>query len=360
MSEPPAQPVSVLSLGEAVRRLQSPWALEDFATLTGECALVVDLPAAGAQPMDAQRVERVRSVLGQLACPSVAIVGGDLSPAASALVAEFDLVVQGASELESVLAAIRRAPQAGLALVQLLRHNEKLDVHEGLIAESLVYSVLQSGPEFGAWRRGRRVQTPRESSEPAVSVLREDDRLILSLNRPERHNAFSREIRDALVEGLQLASGDCTIRRIVLRGEGPSFCSGGDLDEFGSLPDPATAHVIRSTRNASRLLSGLAERTRAEVHGACIGAGVELPAFVGEVVADEGAFFELPEVGMGLVPGAGGSVSIPRRIGRQRTAEMAITGRRLDARTALAWGLVDELRDRSGDGTGGSGTGPAV
>jgi enoyl-CoA hydratase/carnithine racemase len=62
------------------------------------------------------------------------------------------------------------------------------------------------------------------------------------------------------------------------------------------------------------------------------------------VVVEGDAWFELPEVGMGLVPGAGGTVSLPRRIGRQRTAWLALSGARLDADTALAWGLVDEIR----------------
>ncbi len=339
-----ARDVPILSLGEALRRLQSPYALEEFATLTGHCALVVQLSAVGPEDAQKQPVERARAALGRLACPSIAIAGSDLSPVAAALAGEFDLVVASASQLESVLGSIRRNPQASLAWVQLLRHNEKLDAHDGLIAESLVYSVLQAGPEFAAWRARHEIRPPRPSRGPAVLLEREGERLRLCLNRPERHNAFSREIRDALVEGLQLAAADTSIRQIVLCGAGPSFCSGGDLDEFGSLPDPATAHAVRSTRNASRLLAGLAERTRAEVHGACIGAGVELPAFVSHVVAEAGSFFELPELALGLVPGAGGSVSLPRRIGRQRTALLALTGERLDASTALDWGLVDELR----------------
>ncbi len=83
---------------------------------------------------------------------------------------------------------------------------------------------------------------------------------------------------------------------------------------------------------------------RAEVHGACIGAGIELPAFARRVVAREDTWFQLPELAMGLVPGAGGTVSIPRRIGRQRTAWLALTSQRIDAETAWRWGLVDELR----------------
>ena len=142
-----------------------------------------------------------------------------------------------------------------------------------------------------------------------------------------------------------MAAADPEVREIVLRGDGPSFCSGGDLDEFGTTPDPATAHVVRTTRSPARLLAALAERVTVRVHGACIGAGVELAAFAGRVTAAPDAFFALPEIGMGLLPGAGGTVSIPRRIGRQRTAWWALTGARIDAGTALAWGLVDAIDD---------------
>ena len=74
-----------------------------------------------------------------------------------------------------------------------------------------------------------------------------------------------------------------------------------------------------------------------------MGAGCELAAFAGNVVAAADATFSLPELGMGLVPGAGGTVSVTRRIGRHRAARFAITGDRIDAPTAQRWGLVDEL-----------------
>jgi enoyl-CoA hydratase/carnithine racemase len=100
---------------------------------------------------------------------------------------------------------------------------------------------------------------------------------------------------------------------------------------------------VRLTRSPARLLAACADRVWSQVHGACIGAGIELPAFGARLLAAEDAVFQLPEVGMGLVPGAGGTVSLPRRIGRQRTAWMALSGLPVDAPTALAWGLVDEL-----------------
>ena len=107
---------------------------------------------------------------------------------------------------------------------------------------------------------------------PAVRVTREGHRLQLTLDRPERRNALSVEVRDALVEALHVALGDPSVREIVLDGAGPAFCSGGDLDEFGTLPDPATAHAVRSTRNPGRLLAPITGRVHAHVHGACVGA----------------------------------------------------------------------------------------
>jgi enoyl-CoA hydratase/carnithine racemase len=150
-------------------------------------------------------------------------------------------------------------------------------------------------------------------------------------------------MRDGLAEALQLVALDPSIEAVELRGAGPSFCSGGDLDEFGSSPDPATAHAVRSTRSPARLLAACSERVEARVHGACVGAGVELPAFAAHVVAAPDAFFQLPELGLGLVPGAGGTVSLPRRIGRQRTAYLALSRERIDAEQALAWGLIDSI-----------------
>ena len=79
------------------------------------------------------------------------------------------------------------------------------------------------------------------------------------------------------------------------------------------------------------------------LHGACIGAGIEMSAFAGRLIAAKDTYFQLPEVGMGLVPGAGGCVSIPRRIGRQKMNLLAITGMKLSADQARTWGLIDEI-----------------
>lgn len=234
-------------------------------------------------------------------------------------------------------------PIASVALVQLLRLSEHLGVVDGLAAESFTYSTLQAGPEFARWIAAHSPGRPKTVTPEPLRVERDGATLGLTFCRPEIHNAYGFEVRDALVEALQLAAADATIEAVVLRGDGPSFCSGGDLREFGTAADPATAHRIRTTRSAGRWLHLVRDRLRAEIHGDCIGSGIELPAFAGHVVANSDLHVRLPEVSMGLVPGAGGTVSLPRRIGRQRTSHLALTGEPIDAATAFAWGLVDEV-----------------
>jgi enoyl-CoA hydratase/carnithine racemase len=210
--------------------------------------------------------------------------------------------------------------------------------------ESFAYSMLLGGPEFRTWfdERGER-SLPGLVAEP-VLVRRDGSRLMITLNRPERRNAYGRQLRDALADALRIALLDPEVERVVLDGAGPCFCAGGDLAEFGTTPDLATAHFVRTQGGAGLLLSALKDRVEVHLHGPCVGAGVELPAFAGAVIAAAGTTFRLPEVGMGLIPGAGGTVSIPRRIGRWRTLYLALTGRPLDAETALGWGLVDAVR----------------
>ncbi|MFQ5514474.1 MAG: enoyl-CoA hydratase/isomerase family protein [Myxococcota bacterium] len=289
---------------------------------------------------------RLRAHLAELTVPSIALAPDVPDPANEAWLDAFDVVVASRGELAPLVDRVRRAPLAAMVLIQLLRGAHARGVHAGLVAESLAYSTLQGGAEFTAWLREHRCRGRRAAAQgPAVITQRSGSRLEITLNRPERHNAFSTEMRDALVEALEVAVVDAALDEIVLRGAGPSFCSGGDLTEFGSFPDAGTAHAIRCLRSPARLLARCGERVRCELHGACVGAGIELPAFAHRVVAHENSFFELPEVGMGLIPGAGGTVSLPRRIGRQRTARLALSGMRLDAATALGWGLIDAIVD---------------
>ena len=252
----------------------------------------------------------------------------------------------------SLLDSIAASPDASIAFTQLLRVGEKSSAAEAVVAESWVYSLLQGGERYSTWLAGRSSRTPRPRPDHAVvRVERFGDELRITLDRPEVHNAYGARMRDELVEAFRLVDVDRTIDRVVLCGEGPSFCSGGDLDEFGTAPAPVEAHSIRTRRNAGIALSAIAERVQVRVHGTCVGAGVELPAFAVGVVAHPDTTFLLPEISMGLVPGAGGTSSIPRRIGRHRAAYFGLSGQPIDAVTALAWGLIDDIDDQILDQT---------
>jgi len=316
----------VWSAEEASERLSRPTADLDTGALRDVPALVVDdahlLPTDALDPLG----------LLPVVCIGVATMG--TAPG-------FDAVAGDLASALLLASAAHERPNAATALAQVLRASEGQPIEAALLLESAVYATLQAGPEFAAWLSGRGHRVRPDEPEPPVLV---DDgaRVRLTLNRPRLHNLFSAAMRDALVEALRgLAAGDD--RPIVLDGAGPSFCAGGDLAEFGSVDDPATAHLIRTTANAAPWMDRLADRLTVRMHGASVGAGVELAAFAHSVEATSDATFCLPEVSMGLIPGAGGTISVPRRIGRQRTLAWCLGGSTIGAETALDWGLVDEV-----------------
>jgi enoyl-CoA hydratase/carnithine racemase len=245
---------------------------------------------------------------------------------------------------------LETVPIAATALALLLRGQRSRGSGDGLVAESATYSVLQAGPEFAAWRARTPARTDRDDDTPRVRLDRRrdaaGDTLSLTLTRPARLNALDSVMRDALVEALTTVVADPTVAAVELRGEGRAFCAGGDLNEFGTRPDPARAHLVRLQRSVARALirvGSLGKATTAYIHGPTVGSGIELAACADRVVAAPDTEIALPEIGLGLVPGAGGTVSLPRRIGRLGTAWLAFSGLTIDAETALAWGLVDEI-----------------
>ncbi|HEU0196780.1 MAG TPA: enoyl-CoA hydratase/isomerase family protein [Nevskiaceae bacterium] len=293
----------------------------------------------------AQDLPRVTSWLTALAVPSIA-VGGTGVAFGAGWAAACDVAVADLAAADAVVAGIERAPLAAAVLVQTLRVAEGLPLAAALHLESLAYSTLQAGPEFTRWLAGYRGlsrRSPSPASGPAVELARDGVTLRLRLNRAASHNAMTLEMRDALCEAFELVLADEAIESVTLDAAGKCFSTGGDLAEFGTAPDPVTAHLVRRLALPGRLLAACAARCEVRVHGACIGSGIEFPAFARHIVARRDAWFQLPELRYGLLPGAGGTVSISRRIGRQRATWMMLTGRRIDACTALAWGLVDVI-----------------
>lgn len=308
---------------------QDPLAVDDLA---GQ-VLVLD----GVTAADDERLAWVR----RAPCVTVALTPAGAAPARTA---DVSLGPHELDALDGIVAAVEARPRASRVLIDVLRATEGLEVPAALVVESLAYSALLAAPEAAAWLADRPAPRTRSFTGPPVRVERDGSELRIRLARPENRNALSAAMRDALFEALLLAEVDPSVEAVVLAGDGPVFCSGGDLDEFGTATDVALAHEIRARRSVGAVLARLAPRVTVRVHGACVGAGTELPAFAGRVVAAPDATFRLPEVGMGLIPGAGGTVSLPRRIGRQATARLALTGATIDAEAALDLGLVDEVR----------------
>ncbi|OBA64363.1 enoyl-CoA hydratase [Mycobacterium sp. 1100029.7] len=263
-------------------------------------------------------------------------------PCADRRVVTVDSVPEALTQLHQ---RCNRWPQASSICDDVLRAvRPDAPALPGVITESLAYSTLQAGPEFARWLAERGPARLPAIADP-VLVDRDGDTLRIRFNRPQRHNAFSTDARAALLEALTVAQLDPSVTGIVLSGNGASFCSGGDLAEFGTFADPASAHLARTRHSPALALDALTARLgrscRAAVHGQVLGSGLEMAAFCGWLDAHEDSVFGLPELSLGLIPGAGGTVSITRRIGRWRTAYLVLSGRTISAGTALQWGLVD-------------------
>jgi enoyl-CoA hydratase/carnithine racemase len=172
----------------------------------------------------------------------------------------------------------------------------------------------------------------------------------LGLNDAEHMNAFTVAMCFGLHQAVR-AAVDTGQRRFVLYGHGDNFSSGANLVEYQrSVAAITQGDGFEEFYESERALLDLARILRqpdvlsvAACHGWVIGQAFEVITACDFVVAAPGTTFRLPEIGMGLIPGAGGTVSIPSRIGRWRTLYLALTGTALDAETALAWGLVDRL-----------------
>ena len=234
-------------------------------------------------------------------------------------------------------------PVATAILARLLRMGERLSFEEALELESLAYSTLLGAAEFRRWRASAVIGQNIPTAIEPVRYERTDDDVTLVLASPGNHNAMTATMRDALFEGLSAVVDDPSKPSLLLRGEGKCFSTGGHLPEFGSATDMAQAHVIRVLRSAALLLHKLGDRAEARVHGNCIGSGIEVPAAAARRVAAPSTIVQLPELRMGLIPGAGGTVTVSRAIGRHRLFWLALGGFRVGASQALDWGLFHRL-----------------
>lgn len=179
------------------------------------------------------------------------------------------------------------------------------------------------------------------SGELVTRELR-DGIAIISLNRPEIHNAVSDESRDQLHDAFVWADTTYEARCILVRGNGRSFCSGRDTRQLGNRV-AGENHATRITRSQAIRMHHVDIRKPivGAIQGAAIGAGAELALALDFRVAADNLKLALPEVDFGLVVDTGASVLVTAMAGPSRAKWLLMTGESIGAQQALAWGLVD-------------------
>jgi enoyl-CoA hydratase/carnithine racemase len=165
----------------------------------------------------------------------------------------------------------------------------------------------------------------------------------ITLNRPDRLNAYNVEMRDDLFAALNAVHADADVRAMVLAGAGTAFSTGGDVSEFGQAPSPIAARWIRFRRDVWGRLRALPIPTVAAVHGFTVGGGLEMALLCDLAIAADDTRLCLPETSLGMIPGVAGTQTAPRRLGLGWALDLNITGRWIDANQALFIGLVAEV-----------------
>lgn len=174
-----------------------------------------------------------------------------------------------------------------------------------------------------------------EEAAPGVRVI--------AFNRPDVANALSSQMGRELLDAWSALAGDESLRCVILRGEGRHFQAGADLKERNGMTDEAWAEQHRLFEAMIRAQLACPAPVIAAVHGAAMGGGCEMTLACDFAYAGEGARFGLPEVGLGIMPGLGGTQLLRRAVGERRAVELLTTGRLFTAAEAQAYGLVSAV-----------------
>lgn len=191
------------------------------------------------------------------------------------------------------------------------------------------------------------------NTDAPLLVTRDDAVETWTLNLPDQLNPISGDdMVDALVAAVDRVNRDSTVQAVILTGAGRGFSSGGNVKDmatgtglFGQTTNLQRTAYRDGIQRIPRALYGCEVPIIAAVNGAAVGAGCDLALMCDLRIASTQAFFAESFVKLGLVPGDGGAYFLPRVVGQARAAEMALTGDRVDARTALEWGLVSRVVD---------------
>lgn len=175
-----------------------------------------------------------------------------------------------------------------------------------------------------------------------------DTKAYITLNRPKSLNVYNIRMRDELFQALQALRDDSEVRAGILKAAGDrAFCAGADLTEFLTAPSPVIARQVRFGRDIWGLFLNIQKPLIAALHGYVLGSGIEMALCCDIRIASEDAQFGVPEMGLGIIPAAGGSQTIPRTINRGYALEMLLSGRRVKANEARQMGLVNRVVPRA-------------
>jgi enoyl-CoA hydratase/carnithine racemase len=170
------------------------------------------------------------------------------------------------------------------------------------------------------------------------------------LNRPERANALDAAHLAELVSALERVAGSAEARVAILAGRGRAFCGGADINTLKALTPATAGHFVGRIHDVCAAIRKLPLPVLAVLHGAVIGAGLEIAAACDLRIAAPGTRFAMPEVRIGI-PSVVEAALLPRLIGHGRAAWLVLTGEAIDARRACEWGLVEEVCDDLAAGT---------
>lgn len=177
-----------------------------------------------------------------------------------------------------------------------------------------------------------------------VLVERRDAVAVITVNRPDKLNALNAETVGELRSALEQTAADEHVRAVILTGAGEkSFVAGADIAELSKMTPLSGIDVSRQGQDAFRFLETMRKPVIAAVNGFALGGGLELALACHVRVASDNAKFGLPEVKLGIIPGYGGTVRLPRVVGRGRALELMLSGDMIDAQEAYRIGLVNHV-----------------
>jgi len=177
-----------------------------------------------------------------------------------------------------------------------------------------------------------------------LKLERQDQIATLVIQRPEKLNALNAELLAELDEAVRDLAGDDQVRGVVVTGAGEkAFVAGADIAELAQLEPLAAVRTARRGQDIFRALEKLPKPVVAAVNGFALGGGLELALACHLRIASENARFGLPEVKLGIIPGYGGTIRLPRLVGRGRALELILTGEMIGAEEAYRIGLVNRV-----------------